>query len=129
MSHSSDKIDSTYKSSVHCEECARNGIPSLLLRLNPPLMTFPPYSLPTSVSSMELHGTGTPLGDPIEVGAAAAVLLLRKDKGEGTVRTAEEAPYRTQVVSFSAVKSKMGHSEAGAGVMGLAHAVLGIGAR
>jgi 3-oxoacyl-(acyl-carrier-protein) synthase len=27
-----------------------------------------------AISCLEMHGTGTPLGDPIEVGAASAVL-------------------------------------------------------
>jgi acyl transferase domain-containing protein len=29
---------------------------------------------PAAVTSLQLHGTGTPLGDPIEIGAASAVL-------------------------------------------------------
>lgn len=33
------------------------------------------YSL--QVNALHLHGTGTPLGDPIEMGAAAAVLLAK----------------------------------------------------
>ncbi|BDA51454.1 probable phthiocerol synthesis polyketide synthase type I PpsA at C-terminar half [Coccomyxa sp. Obi] len=32
---------------------------------------------PSKVNALHLHGTGTPLGDPIEMGAAAAVLLAK----------------------------------------------------
>lgn len=31
--------------------------------------------LPSDVAALQMHSNGTPLGDPIEVGAAAAVLL------------------------------------------------------
>ena len=30
--------------------------------------------LPSDIAHLELHGTGTPLGDPIELGAASSVL-------------------------------------------------------
>ena len=30
---------------------------------------------PSDVTALQMHSNGTPLGDPIEVGAAAAVLL------------------------------------------------------
>ena len=56
------------------------------------------------VSGVELHGTGTSLGDPIEVGALAAVLA--------------SAP---RPLVLMAGKSLIGHSEPAAGVMGLAH--------
>lgn len=48
---------------------------------------------------MECHGTGTPLGDPIEVGALQAGSLQ-----EGT---------RLQPMATSAVKTSVGHLEAG----------------
>ena len=60
-----------------------------------------------SVGLLEMHGTGTPLGDPIEVGAATAVL-------QGT--------RRLRPLAFTAVKSRLGHSETGAGVLGMLHA-------
>ena len=31
-------------------------------------------SMLQAISTLEMHGTGTPLGDPIEIGAASAVL-------------------------------------------------------
>ena len=49
-----------------------------------------------------MHGTGTPLGDPIEVGAAAAVYLA--------------ATGRKSPMSLVALKSDIGHAEPAAGV-------------
>ena len=59
-----------------------------------------------SVQVLQMHGTGTPLGDPIEVGAASAVLL-------------SDAQARTFPVHMSAVKSNIGHTEAAAGMAGM----------
>lgn len=61
---------------------------------------------PSEVDAVECHGTGTKLGDPIEVNALAAVY------GEGR---AADAPLR-----LTAVKSRIGHLEAGAGLAGVA---------
>ena len=60
------------------------------------------------VSHLQLHGTGTPLGDPIEMGAAAAVLV--------------DGSQRVLPLAASTAKSWIGHTEAAAGVMGLTHA-------
>ena len=61
-----------------------------------------------AVAVLQMHGTGTPLGDPIEVGAAAAVLV------DGVAR---QLP-----LALMAAKSWIGHAEPAAGVVGLAHA-------
>ena len=61
--------------------------------------------LPAQVAGLEMHGTGTPLGDPIEVGAAAAVL------------TSLDRP-----LQLSAAKSLTGHAEPAAGMVGVVHA-------
>ena len=70
----------------------------------------------TSVSGLQLHGTGTALGDPIEVGAASGLLL------EG--RAQDSQPF-----TLLASKSALGHSEPASGIMGLAflHQVQGGG--
>lgn len=62
---------------------------------------------PRALENLEMHGTGTPLGDPIEVGAAVAVL-----------GPAEGRPF-----SLSAVKSMLGHSEPSAGAASVWHMV------
>ena len=60
-----------------------------------------------------MHGTGTPLGDPIEMGGVAAV-LLPKDRPS-------DAP-----LLLVAHKSSAGHAEAAAGLVGLACATLAL---
>ena len=57
--------------------------------------------LPRSVCCMEAHGTGTTLGDPIEVGSLKAVLGLGRKEAK--------------VLVCGAVKSSIGHLEAAAG--------------
>lgn len=65
-----------------------------------------------AIRTVQLHGTGTPLGDPIEVGALAAVLTASR----GTATTGGR-----QVV-LAAGKTSVGHTEPAAGLVGVAHA-------
>lgn len=65
---------------------------------------------PTQVSYVEVHGTGTALGDPIEVEALAAVL----GKGRRS----------HQPLALGSVKTNIGHLEAAAGIAGLIKVVL-----
>ncbi len=65
---------------------------------------------PRDVNVIEAHGTGTPLGDPIEMGAVQAVF--------GAGRPADEP------VIVSSVKTNLGHMEAAAGVGGIVKAAL-----
>ena len=67
---------------------------------------------PSEVGWVECHGTGTLLGDPIEVGALAATLLDGRDT--------------EQRLWLTSVKANIGHLEAAAGMAGFIKVVLGL---
>ncbi|BAZ50018.1 beta-ketoacyl synthase [Nostoc sp. NIES-4103] len=67
---------------------------------------------PTEVDYIEAHGTGTPLGDPIEIRALAAVF------GEG--RSLENP------LKVGSVKTNIGHLESAAGIAGLIKVILSL---
>lgn len=68
---------------------------------------------PLEVGYVESHGTGTGLGDPIEMGALGEALCA----GRGRERS----------LIVGAAKSNIGHAEAASGVLGLIKAVAAIG--
>ncbi|NLT70348.1 MAG: SDR family NAD(P)-dependent oxidoreductase, partial [Verrucomicrobiaceae bacterium] len=65
---------------------------------------------PKQVRYMEAHGTGTPVGDPIETRALGQVLSQGRDEGDYCL--------------IGSVKTNIGHLESGSGVAGLAKAAL-----
>ena len=65
---------------------------------------------PHQIDFIETHGTGTPLGDPIEVSAIARILC--KD--------------RTKPLYLGAVKANVGHLDSAAGIAGLMKVVLSL---
>jgi acyl transferase domain-containing protein/acyl-CoA synthetase (AMP-forming)/AMP-acid ligase II/aryl carrier-like protein len=67
---------------------------------------------PAAIGYLEAHGTGTPLGDPIEVRALDAVFGPRPD---GAAR-----------LPIGSVKGNIGHLESAAGIAGLIKAVLAL---
>ena len=66
------------------------------------------------VAQLQMHGTGTPLGDPIELGAVSAVLL-------------RPGSLRKWPLQLSAAKSFMGHGEPAAGIVGLTRLAICLG--
>ncbi|MEU5763188.1 thioester reductase domain-containing protein [Nocardia sp. NPDC047648] len=65
---------------------------------------------PAAIDYLEAHGTGTPLGDPIEIAGLAAV--FGRSGGSGRSR------------ALGSTKSNVGHLEAAAGVAGLTRVLL-----
>lgn len=67
---------------------------------------------PDEIGYIEAHGTGTALGDPIEVAALT--------------RAFRRGTQRTQFCALGSVKSNLGHLDAAAGVVGLIKAALAV---
>ena len=67
---------------------------------------------PTDVSYIEAHGTGTNLGDPIEVSALENVYGENREKDN--------------VLSIGSIKTNIGHTEAAAGIAGLIKSALSL---
>jgi len=65
---------------------------------------------PASISYVEMHGTGTKLGDPIELEALSTVF--------------QEKTQRKQFCAIGSVKTNIGHTLAAAGVAGLQKVLL-----
>ncbi|MEE8526152.1 MAG: SDR family NAD(P)-dependent oxidoreductase [Thermoanaerobaculia bacterium] len=70
---------------------------------------------PGQVGYVETHGTGTPLGDPIEVRSLSRVLSAGRPQ--------------TRPFAIGSVKTNVGHLEAAAGLAGLIKVVLALGHR
>lgn len=77
---------------------------------------------PADLSLIELHGTGTALGDPIEIDALRSIFAHSK---QGAVDHPPR-PSPRRPVYLGAVKSNIGHTGAAAGVAGIIKAVLGM---
>ncbi|HPG25122.1 MAG TPA: type I polyketide synthase, partial [Myxococcota bacterium] len=78
------------------------------------------YSLagvePSSIGLIECHGTGTYMGDPIEVAAMTQAFRTSED----------EAASRDQFCRIGSVKTNIGHLDTAAGVVGLMKAALAL---
>ena len=70
---------------------------------------------PRQIQYVEMHGTGTPLGDPIEVAALARAF-----------RSRASGPLAPGTCAIGAVKSNFGHLESAAGAAGLIKTVLAL---
>lgn len=76
---------------------------------------------PASIRFLEAHGTGTPLGDPIEIEALKQAFAARGEE------TGQPAPEQNCVLG--SVKTNIGHLESAAGMAGLIKALCAVARR
>ncbi|MDR3033799.1 MAG: acyltransferase domain-containing protein, partial [Kitasatospora sp.] len=76
------------------------------------LLVLPTGIEPAAVRYVELHGTGTPVGDPIEAAALGAVFGPTRPEG--------------QPLRVGSAKTNVGHLEGAAGLVGLVKTVLAL---
>ncbi|NJQ97643.1 MAG: acyltransferase domain-containing protein, partial [Hydrococcus sp. CSU_1_8] len=67
---------------------------------------------PSQISYLEAHGTGTSLGDPLEVEAIATILCQNRD--------------RNFPLAIGSVKTNIGHLESASGIAGLIKVILAL---
>src|SRR5216110_2471540 len=100
------------------QDGATNGItaPSVKSQMELEREIYEKYRIdPASISYVEMHGTGTKLGDPIELEALATVF--------------QEKTQRKQYCAIGSVKTNIGHTSAAAGVASLQKVVLAMKAK
>ena len=74
---------------------------------------------PTSVGFIECHGTGTPLGDPIEIQAM-------KKAFSRLYKSHNKSPTKTPHIGLTSAKTNIGHLETAAGIAGILKVLLSI---
>jgi acyl carrier protein len=74
------------------------------------------HSHPDVVQLMSMHGTGTPLGDPIEVNAL----------GHAMETSSKSSSRNHHLVTLASAKACFGHTEGAAGIHGALAAILGL---
>ena len=95
------------------QDGATNGItaPSVKSQIELVQEIYDKYQIdPASISYVEMHGTGTKLGDPVELEALATVF--------------QEKTQRKQYCAIGSVKTNIGHTLASAGLAGMQKVLL-----
>ena len=95
------------------QDGATNGItaPSVNSQIDLERAIYEKYQIdPASISYVEMHGTGTKLGDPIELQALSTVF--------------QEKTQRKQYCAIGSVKTNIGHTLAAAGLAGVQKVLL-----
>lgn len=110
-----DSIYGVIKASAMNQDGRTNGItaPSAQSQTELETMVYERAGIsPESISYVECHGTGTKLGDPIEIDALTATFHRYTDK--------------KQICPIGSVKTNIGHTSAASGVAGLIKIILAL---